>query len=411
MKRFLLALLLLPALAIGAGNDLVMNQRLPDDSSQISRLVTKPPGTNDGVLGYLGSTQRPYFLQLGTGIQLSGGVLSATPTAQVNADWNAVSGPAFINNKPNLFSGAYADLTGKPALFSGSYGDLTGVPLTFSPSPHTHAAADIVSGTLALARLPALPISQTTGLQTALDGKYPIPVGTTSQYLRGDGSLATFPSIPAAQVQSDWNSVTPPSAILNKPALATVATTGAYADLSGKPTIPAAQVQTDWNAVSGLGVLLNKPATFPPSAHNQAWSTITATPTTIAGYGLTDAASLTQLATKFNNPSGTTSQYIRGDGSVATLPIAKRLETYTGTTNASGQIIVTYPVAFAAIPNVQTPPPALASQVWTLTASTTTGFTAVLNQRNVVTLLGLEVLLGAVVPVSGSAAQIVVIER
>ena len=34
---------------------------------------------------------------------------------------------------------------------------------------------------------------------------------------------------------------------------------GAYADLSGKPTIPAAQVQSDWNAVSGLGVILNKP--------------------------------------------------------------------------------------------------------------------------------------------------------
>jgi hypothetical protein len=41
--------------------------------------------------------------------------------------------------------------------------------------------------------------------------------------------------------------------------LATVATTGAYSDLIGKPTIPAAQVQSDWNATSGLGVILNKP--------------------------------------------------------------------------------------------------------------------------------------------------------
>lgn len=38
-----------------------------------------------------------------------------------------------------------------------------------------------------------------------------------------------------------------------------MATTGAYADLTGKPTIPAAQVQSDWNASTGLGVILNKP--------------------------------------------------------------------------------------------------------------------------------------------------------
>lgn len=41
--------------------------------------------------------------------------------------------------------------------------------------------------------------------------------------------------------------------------LATVATSGNYNDLSNKPTIPAAQVQSDWNATSGMGVILNKP--------------------------------------------------------------------------------------------------------------------------------------------------------
>jgi hypothetical protein len=41
--------------------------------------------------------------------------------------------------------------------------------------------------------------------------------------------------------------------------LAPVATSGAYADLSGKPTIPAAQVNSDWNATSGVSQILNKP--------------------------------------------------------------------------------------------------------------------------------------------------------
>ena len=406
MKNFILAtLMLLAGLAHGAASDVAVEQRNLTNNGWITRLMASPP--TNGLLIYNTSTLLPNWVTTAGGLNLTGTTLTGVeqanwlstsgtsqilnkptlasvatsgayadltgrptiPAAQINADWASVSGVSQILNKPTLFSGAYADLTGKPTLFSGSYSDLTGVPVAFTPSAHTHAAADIVSGTLAVARIPSLAISQTNGLQAALDSKLATPTGTTAQYLRGDGTLATFPSIPAAQVNSDWNSV------------------------------------------SGVSQILNKPSTFPPSAHTQPWSTITSTPTTVAGYGLTDAATTTQLATKFNNPTGTTAQYIRGDGSLATLPIAKRIETYTGTTNASGQVTVTYSSAFSAVPNVQTPPPALANQTWTLTASTTTGFTAVLNQRNVVTLLGLEVLLGAVVPVSGSAAQIVVIER
>lgn len=41
--------------------------------------------------------------------------------------------------------------------------------------------------------------------------------------------------------------------------LATVATTGDYDDLLNKPTIPAAQVNSDWNANSGVAEILNKP--------------------------------------------------------------------------------------------------------------------------------------------------------
>ena len=41
-----------------------------------------------------------------------------------------------------------------------------------------------------------------------------------------------------------------------------------------------------WGEVTG------KPATFAPAVHTQAWSTIIGTPITLAGYGITDAASL-----------------------------------------------------------------------------------------------------------------------
>lgn len=49
--------------------------------------------------------------------------------------------------------------------------------------------------------------------------------------------------------------------------LATVATSGSYNDLSNKPSIPDAQVQSDWNATTGMGVILNKP-TIPTVNNN-----------------------------------------------------------------------------------------------------------------------------------------------
>lgn len=47
------------------------------------------------------------------------GALTCTDSAnfaQQPGDWSAASGPTRILNKPTLFSGAYADLTGKPTL-------------------------------------------------------------------------------------------------------------------------------------------------------------------------------------------------------------------------------------------------------------------------------------------------------
>lgn len=48
--------------------------------------------------------------------------------------------------------------------------------------------------------------------------------------------------------------------LTNKPELATVATSGSYDDLTDTPTIPAAQVNSDWDAVEGVEQILNKPS-------------------------------------------------------------------------------------------------------------------------------------------------------
>ena len=63
------------------------------------------------------------------------------------------------------------------------------------------------------------------------------------------------------QVQSDWAETNTESVsyIKNKPTLSIVATSGSYDDLLNKPTIPDAQVNSDWNAQTGVSQILNKP--------------------------------------------------------------------------------------------------------------------------------------------------------
>jgi len=78
----------------------------------------------------------------------------------------------------------------------------------------------------------AKPIS--TATQTALNTKLNIPSGTSAQYLDGTGAPVTFPSIPAAQVSADWSSSSGVSQILNKPStLSGYGITDAQAKLNG----------------------------------------------------------------------------------------------------------------------------------------------------------------------------------
>jgi hypothetical protein len=72
-------------------------------------------------------------------------------------------------------------------------------------------------------------LSNQTDLQTALDGKFDDPTGTTSQYLRGDGSLATFPAIPSGTVTSVGLTMPSAFSVANSPVTSsgTLAVTGA----------------------------------------------------------------------------------------------------------------------------------------------------------------------------------------
>lgn len=93
-------------------------------------------------------------------------------------------------------------------------------------------------------------LSNQTDLQTALDGKFDDPTGTTAQYIRGDGSLATFPT----SINQANSLVT---TVFNKsgapiPKFSVVYISGGQGDL---PTIALAQANGESSSSKTYGVV------------------------------------------------------------------------------------------------------------------------------------------------------------
>lgn len=139
---------------------------------------------------------------------------------QVNADWNATSGPALILNKPTIPSPVNADwnATSGPAMILNKP--------TLNNSPQINADWNATSGV---------------------------------------SMILNKPVIPAPQVNADWNATSGVAQILNKPTIVNAdwnATSGP-AQILNKPSSIGSQVNADWNAASGAAQILNKPATLP----------------------------------------------------------------------------------------------------------------------------------------------------
>ena len=217
--------------------------------------------------------------------------LSGKPTIPelVKSDWEATSGSAEILNKPELFSGAYADLSGKPTipelvksdwtstsgpaeilnkpeLFSGAYADLSGKPTI--PAPQLNSDWNAISGPTMIINKPEFPTDlENTQLQTDWNeqeqGSVRFIRNKPVLFSGAYSDLSGKPSVPDEQVNADWNATSGKSEILNKPVLFS----GAYSDLSGKPSVPDEQVNADWQATSGPAMILNKPD-FPTDLEN-----------------------------------------------------------------------------------------------------------------------------------------------
>ena len=177
--------------------------------------------------------------------------------------WADVTGkPAFATVAT---SGAYADLSGKPALAdvaeSGLYSDLSGTPSipvasndaatsvsntaaagvlnTYARADHQHAHGNQNGGSLHTAATTLAAGFMSAADKSKLDGL--ASVATSGAYADLSGTPALF--------SGDYADLT------NKPALASVATSGAYADLSGAPALADVATSGDYADLSGTPVL------------------------------------------------------------------------------------------------------------------------------------------------------------
>jgi hypothetical protein len=241
------------------------------------------------------------------------------PAAQVNSDWNAVSGVAQILNKPTIPS-------------------IAGLATVTYVDQQDALKVDKVAGK-------GLSTNDFTNtLKTKLDG---IEAGAQ------------------VNVNADWNATSGDAQILNKPTLTngTVTSVGVTAgtgiSVSGSPITSSGSITVTNSApdqvvglTAGSGIAVT--GTYPnftitnnaPSGGTVTAVTATAPMSSTGGAtpnlsmssanGTTNGYLLSSdwliFNGKFNTPTGTTLQYVRGDGSLATFPSLTGYVPYTGAT-------------------------------------------------------------------------------
>ena len=173
-------------------------------------------------------------------------------TGAVTLSASDVSGLATVAT-----SGAYADLSGTPSLAtvatSGDYDDLSNLPTL-----GTAAALDVGTSALQVVQLDASP------KLPAVDGS----------------QLTNLPSAPVTSVAGKTGAVTLTASDVS--GLATVATTGAYSDLSGKPTLGTAAA-LDVGTTASKVVQLDASARLPAVDGSQLTNLPSAPVTSVAG--------------------------------------------------------------------------------------------------------------------------------
>ena len=330
-----------------------------DQADLIALLNLKAPLANPAFTGTVtGVTKAMVGLTLVENIALSawGGSPNVTTLGTITTGvWNGstisdtyISSAATWNTKQNALGFTPENVGNKTTSLTSP--DNVKFPTTLavstalagkSDTSHTHLLSSVTDVTATAAEINYL-TGVSSAIQTQINGKQDtiansdaIAQGSTNLFLLSSErtKLTGIQAGAEVNINPDWNAASGDAQILNKPTtLAGYGITDAQpldSDLTAIATLTTTAfgrgvlTQTDAAAIrtyigastssfdGNYNSLSNIPSTFTPSAHNQAWSTITGTPTTLAGYGITDAQPFIT--------AGTTAQYYRGDKSFQTL--------------------------------------------------------------------------------------------
>ena len=251
--------------------------------------------------GYYDDLLNKPILFDGTWLNLTG--KPSFSTLALSGDYND------LLNKPTIFSGNYNDLLNKPVLFSGAWLDITGKPTTISGygitdgMSTTHPSYEISSNMI-------------SNWNTAFGWGDHTGLYKTSSYVPAWSEIADKPTFEVVATTGSYSDLLNKPALFDgtwasltdKPTFAAISTSGTFADLLSKPTTlegygitdgmsifhPANNITTDsinsWNTAFSWGnhIGLYRPVSYVPS-----WNEISMKPSTVEGYGITDAVTTT----------------------------------------------------------------------------------------------------------------------
>jgi len=298
-------------------------------SGATANQVLKWTGTD---YAWVTSTDSDTTYTAGTGLTLSGTEFSLT-SGHFDGDYNSLS------NKPNLFDGQYSSLSGKPTLFSGSYNDLSAKPTLFDGAyssltgkPTTLAGYGItdaydnadVNAHLNTGTATANQILKWTGTDYA----WVTSTDSDTTYTAGSGLTLTGTEFSLTGGHYNDSAV---DTHLN----VSGATANQMLKWTGTDYAWVTSTDSDTTYTAGTGLTLTGTEFSLTSGHfDGAFSSLTGTPTTLAGYGITDGGGDVTGAstTTFTNKSGAISQWTNDAGYLTS-------ETDSQTLSLSGSVL------------------------------------------------------------------------
>ena len=210
-------------------------------------------------------------------------IQSAPGTAGTTVAWDSVTGKP-LTFAPSAHTHPISEVTGLQTALDGK--QPTGA---YASTVHSHAISDVSGLQTALDNKSAVghghSIGDVSGLQTALNGKaasvHGHVVGDVSGLQTALDSKAST-SHAAAHVTGGADKIRDASA--SQDGLMTAAQASKLDGIQAGAEI---NVNADWNAATGDAAIQNKPATFPPSAHGHAIADVSGLQTALDGKAAT----------------------------------------------------------------------------------------------------------------------------